>query len=168
MFIDTYKCLLLFEFHVCHLLMLYWELAIDQKDPIQFQYNSGWIKVCTIKYNTILGLDKYQQFNTIWTPLYCISIQFTLYWSTLADGSPGQPHPNVPLLPHPQPYQQPYQAERDPVHLYTEWCPLHGGLGLGGWHSIALWHGDCARCQDHRPSGGSSMRRPGSEDPHRR
>ena len=50
---------------------------------MQFQYNSGSIQIEKIQYNTIRGCGKSEQFNTIWAPLYCIEIQFTLYWSTL-------------------------------------------------------------------------------------
>ena len=51
------------------------------------QYNSNTIldEFKFDQYNTIQFLNclKCLQFNTIQTPLYCISIQFTLYWSTL-------------------------------------------------------------------------------------
>ena len=84
--IDTYLYFLgLFVFHsyIYQWLWPYWELVFAK----EMQYNSNTIldEFKFDQYNTIQFLNclKCLQFNTIQTPLYCISIQFTLYWSTL-------------------------------------------------------------------------------------
>ena len=40
--------------------------------PEQFQFNMNMNFNNTIQYITILGLSKFQQYNTKWTPMYCI------------------------------------------------------------------------------------------------
>ena len=63
--IDTYKKFILCYLNSILMFINYWKLVIKSA-----QYN-------TIQF---LVLPK---FNTIWTHLYCITIQFTLYWPTL-------------------------------------------------------------------------------------
>jgi hypothetical protein len=76
--------LFVFNSYSYQLLWPYWELVFEK----EMQYNSNTIldEFKYNQYNTIQFLNclKVQQFNTIQAPLYCISIQFTLYWSTLS------------------------------------------------------------------------------------